>query len=327
MILVFASDWIIVTLNIKNFDNFKFYIPLGVFSIGLYSIFKQWAFRKKSYKSISKTKYFQAISQNVVRIGFGLFRVSYVGLLLGAIVGESAGIMNLSASFLKNDRYLLKHLSYSKIKFGVKRYINFPLFSVLGQIFNASGTHLPPLLMSYLFGNQMVGYYGLAHTVISLPMAVIGNSVGDVFYGEAAGLVKKDVPKLRRLVFKLSKQACLFSLIPLVTLLLGGPFLFSLIFGEAWREAGVYAQIIVIFILFRFISAPIDKIYLIFEKQKMALVINVLRAVSIFIVFFLSKALFLNSYMFLGLYSIAMSLIYILTFFKALGIINNKIKD
>ncbi|MDR2409159.1 MAG: oligosaccharide flippase family protein [Bacteroidales bacterium] len=326
VILVFAGTWIIRIFNIKNFNDFKFYIPFGVFLIGSYTIFTQWAFRKRDYAAISKTKYFQTISQNIVKIGLGIFHSSYIGLLLGTIAGESTGITTLFIPFLKKGRQLLKNIDISRIKCGAKRYMNFPRFTVLGQVFNSSGTYLPPLLMSYLFSNQMVGYYGLAHTVVSLPIAVIGDSVSDVFYGEAAVLAKKDIPKLRRLVLKLTCQISLISLIPLIILFFWGPFLFSMVFGEAWRESGIYARIIAALILFRFISAPIDKVYSIFEKQKTALFLNILRAVVILIVFFFSKQLKVDSYLFLGLYSGAMSIIYIIIFFSALKIIDDKIK-
>jgi O-antigen/teichoic acid export membrane protein len=325
-VLVFAGSWIVEIFNVENFNDFKFYIPLGVFLIGLYNIFKQWAFRKRNYTAISKTKYFQTILQNIAKIGFGLFHFGHTGLLLGTIAGESTGITTLFIPFLKKDRQLLKNTDLSRIKYSAKRYMNFPRFTVLGQVFNSSGTYLPPLLMSYLFGNQMAGYYGLAHTVVSLPIAVIGNSVSDVFYGEAAVLVKEDIPKLRRLVLKLTCQISLISLIPLIILFFLGPFLFSMVFGEAWREAGIYARIIAILILFRFISAPIDKVYLIFEMQKVALFLNILRAVFVLIVFLVSKYFLLNSYLVLGLYSAVMSVIYIITFFSALKIINDKIK-
>jgi O-antigen/teichoic acid export membrane protein len=325
VILVFASAWIIKTFNVKNLSDFKFYIPFGVFFIGTYTIFTRWALRKRDYKSISKTKYFQTTAQNIVKIGFGLFHFGYAGLLLGTIAGESTGITTLCASFLKKDRHLLKHLNLSRIKYSARRYVNFPLFSVVSHIFNASGTNLTPLLISYLYGNQMAGYYGLAHTVINLPMMVIGNAVNDVFYGEAVNLAKKDLPQLRRLVLKLAWQLGLFSLIPLVVLFFGGPFLFSIVFGEAWRESGVYARILVIFILFRLIHVPVDRIFSIFEKQKMSLFIDIVRAIFILIVFLLSKCLQLNPHIFLGLYSIAMSMIYVLTFFLALKIINDRI--
>jgi O-antigen/teichoic acid export membrane protein len=327
IVIVFASNWIIRIFNIKDFNDFKFYLPLGLFLIGIYKIFTQWAFRKRNYVSISKTKYFQAISQNIVKIVFGLFHSDYTGLLLGTIAGESMGITTLFTPFLKKDRQLLKTIELSKIKYGAKRYINFLRYTVLGQIFNASGTYLPPLLMSYLFDNQIVGYYGLAHAVVSLPMVVIGNSVSDVFYGEAVVLMKKDIPELKRLVLKLTGRIGLIALMPLIILFFWGPFLFSMVFGEAWRESGIYARIIVIFILFRFISAPIDKFYSIFEKQKIALFLNIVRAVFILIVFFLSRQLMLTSYLFLGLYSGAMSIIYIITFVLALKIINDKIED
>jgi O-antigen/teichoic acid export membrane protein len=51
------------------------------------------------------------------------------------------------------------------------------------------------------------------------------------------------------------------SLVPLLTLLLFGPQLFAFLFGETWRTAGVYAQILAPAFAIRFIVSPVSTIF------------------------------------------------------------------
>jgi O-antigen/teichoic acid export membrane protein len=327
ILFIFLDDGLLEKiLKIQNLNNFKFYLPFGVFLIGIYDIFTQWAFRKQDYKSLSKTKYLQVISQNIVKIGLGLLNFGYSGLLLGTIVGESAGSTTLVRPFIKKNRPLLKNISVSQIKYCARRYIKFPLYSTISQIFNASGTYLPPLLIANLYGDQTVGYYGLAHTVISLPMTIVGKSVAEVFYSEAANQGKKNPIYLKQTMTKMLKNLFLLGLAPFVMLVFFGPFLFSLVFGTMWYAAGSFARIMALFIFFRLIFTPITNIFTIFEKQNEMFMLDLLRMLFVLGVFIITRLLALNAYIFTGLYSIAMTFIYLATFFRAKAVLNKEIK-
>jgi O-antigen/teichoic acid export membrane protein len=54
-------------------------------------------------------------------------------------------------------------------------------------------------------------------------------------------------------------------------IVLFAPELFAFFFGNYWREAGVYAQILSPWIFLNFIVSPISGVYLIVGKQKQAI--------------------------------------------------------
>jgi O-antigen/teichoic acid export membrane protein len=321
VIIFFFGEQLIGIANIQNTEKIKYYISPGVFFIGMYTIFRQWSYRRKNYKALSKTKYMQTISQNGIKIILGLFRAGFTGILLGSIVGESAGITTLALPFLKEDRKLLKSIGLSKIKHCIHRYRVFPIFSTISQFADTAGLYLPSLLMASLFQSSVVGLYGLANSVISLPMNLIGNSVSEVFFAEAARFGKKEPWKLRRLMDDLLKKLILIGILPITILFICGPFLFSIIFGQEWREAGQFARLMVPLLYFRFIFTPVSRVYVILEKQKESLVLNCFRVVLVLFVFFVSKTMLLRSYDFILLYSIAMSIVYFVTYFMARKIV------
>jgi len=58
-------------------------------------------------------------------------------------------------------------------------------------------------------------------------------------------------------------------------LILLGPMLFGVIFGQEWIEAGVYAQILAVWNLFGFIYSPLSLVFSIFNRQNIEFFINI----------------------------------------------------
>ena len=326
LLLFFFGKPILELFNGEILLKYKYFIPLGVFLVGLYTILTQWAFRKKNYKVLSKTKFSQSIIQNATKIGLGLMSFGPVGLILGSIFGESGGIATLSKPLIKQDRKLLRCINRKELLWCAKRYVRFPLFSAPSQLLNTAGIQLPVLFLTSLFGSKVTGFYGLANSVVNLPMNLVGRSVADVFYAEAASVGKDDPERLKNLSLKLFNRLMIVGLIPLSVLIFFGPFLFSFVFGQGWHEAGVYARIVAPLVFCRLIFTPISRIFFVFEKQKEAFFLDSLRVALVLVVFGVSNLLSLNAYCSVGLYTIAMSIVYLITFLLAQKIMNDEIK-
>lgn len=325
LLLVIGGKNMLDSLGVMNLWKYRYLIPLGVFSVGLYNIMLQLSFRVKNYRGISKTKFNQAISQNFSKILFGLLQFGSPGLIIGNIIGQSAGITTLASSAIKTNKFTRSSISKQKIMDCSKRYIKFPIYSASSQFFNSAGVQLPTIIMTAIYGSKVVGYYGLANSIISIPMVLIGNSIGDVFYGEAASIGRKRPEELKRLSSSLFKKLVLIGLLPLLILILAGAFLFSFVFGASWYQAGVYAQILATLVFFRLIFTPISRIYSVFERQKEAFVIDLLRVIFVVIVFGIAYLLELKPHYAVGLYTLAMSFIYFITYVIAQRIINSEI--
>jgi O-antigen/teichoic acid export membrane protein len=157
-------------------------------------------------------------------------------------------------------------------------------------------------------------------------MSLIGTSVGNVFYGEAASIGRKNPKKIKELSNNLLKKLIAIGIIPLITLILFGPILFKFVFGSNWYQAGIYAQIIAFLVFFRFMFTPITNIFSVFERQKEELYLDSFRLVLVLIAFGISKYVNLDSFWAIGLYSLAMCIVYFVTYIYAQKILNDEIK-
>lgn len=307
--------------------NYRLLIPLGVLLLGIYNIMKQWALREKNFKSIGKTKLTQSISGNSMKIVLGFAGIGPLGLILGQIASHSAGILTLGKSLIIDKKYLLNSVSYKGMMWGAKRYYQFPIYDGPAKFISALSTKIPVFFIASLYGGHVLGLYGLANSVIRMPMALIGSSVANVFYGEIARLGKNNPEKIKELTKKLQAKLILMGSIPLVILLVFGPALFSFVFGEEWYQAGQYARLLSVLVFFNFITGPISNVATVFEKMKESLGLFILRLVLASTVFLVAKIFNLSSYFAIGLYSLAMSINYIAIYLFAQWVIDNAIKE
>lgn len=325
IVLAFFGNFFLDLLDSKILASYKYLIPVGMLFTGAYNIVLQWGFRDRNYKVITRTKISQSIAANLTKVILGMMKFGPIGLIVGVIIGQSAGITSLATPVIKKKQ-LLSTISFQKIKIVLRRYKNFPLYSAPSNYVYTAGNNIPVVLLTSLFGSAVTGLFGLANSIIKLPMNLIGNSVAQVFYSEAANIGKTNPQKIKRLSVKLIKKLALIALVPLITLLLFGPWLFAFVFGAEWYDAGVYARILSVMVYFHFIALPIGRILEIFERQREGLIFNITRLLMVLSVFFIAKRFDFTSYQTVALYSFSNSITYIALLAMVMKIMNQEIK-
>lgn len=326
ILLIFFGDYFLDLLDSKVLSSYKYLIPFGVFFTGTYNIVLQWGLRGRNYKIITRTKISQSIAANVTKVFLGLISFGPIGLILGVIIGQSAGITSLTSPIIKK-RELFSEIKIQRLKQVLKRYKNFPLYSAPSNYVYTAGNNIPVVLLTSLFGSAVTGLFGLANSIIQLPMNLIGMSVSQVFYSEAANIGKTNPQEIKRLSVKLIKKLALIALVPLVIFLLFGPWLFSFVFGSQWYEAGIYARILSVMVYFHFIILPIGRILEIFERQRAGLIFNIIRLGMVLSVFYISKIVEFTSYQTIALYSISNSITYMALLVMVMKIMNQEIEN
>lgn len=93
--------------------------------------------------------------------------------------------------------------------------------------------------------------------------------------------------------------------------MVAGPWMFSFVFGAEWHDAGVYARLLAIIILTRFVASPVAHCFDVLEMQGTQLSLNIVRVVLIVIIFMVCKSIGVSSYTAVNIYSILLALYYI----------------
>jgi O-antigen/teichoic acid export membrane protein len=324
--LVFSNP-IVKLFNAEQLEPFLWLLSIGVFGIGLYTTTMHWAIRKKAFKDITRTKINQGIAKSSTQIGLGLVGLGPLGLVIGEILGQAFGIRALSKSLLKRDRKLLGKINLHSMKLMSIRYRKFPLISSWSTLLNTAGLQIPVLILSALYGAEVTGSFGFAKKIISLPLALIGVAISQVFFSEGATLSKEDPEKLLKLTTNTSKRLLFLGLLVAAIIIPFGPSIFAFVFGDAWREAGVYSQVLSIMLMIRFAVNPISQVLSIIEKQGTQFLLDLLRVLVIVAAFYISKLLGFPPLAAVVAYTVAMIIIYAITYLIIIRSLKLKVRD
>lgn len=315
-----------VQFSAEQLQPYLWLLPVVFLGKGIYEALNNWAVRTRKFRLITRTKVSQGVSSSGIKIGLGALGVTPLGLFLGHIAQEAAGVTSLFSKLVQLKPSFLKSFNWSEIKYAAKRYKKFPLVQSWSQLLLALGAQLPVLLIGTFYGVEVVGVFGLAQNMINMPMDLIGQSVAQVYYAEISKYGKNNPEKIYKLSVSIIKKLFWIGLIPVGVLVAFGPLVFKLVFGPEWLDAGVYARFLSILILTRFISSPIANIFNVYEKQSLQLTLNIIRVVLVFTAFYASNFLKLSVLNSIGTYSILMTVYYAFLPIIVLRVVKKNIK-
>jgi O-antigen/teichoic acid export membrane protein len=201
-----------------------------------------------------------------------------LGLLLGHAVGRTNGTRTLAMLDWRRDWGSLKQVSAGGMWRAMVRFRRFPAISSGSALMNTCNLRLPALLLAIYFGPAVAGCFALAQRVFALPSSVIGESVAQVYFGEVAQLANRDAGGLMVLFRGTLRRMFLLGLPLMLLAMAAGWFLFPVIFGQNWKEAGIFVVAIAPMALAQFTAACADSTLVVLERQDLALYREVVRS-------------------------------------------------
>jgi O-antigen/teichoic acid export membrane protein len=318
IIIVFFKNNIGYILNLSSeYYNYLYFIPISLILIGFNESIHHLAVRNLKFSSIAVANILQAFIAYSFILVFGYFIPLIEILILGKILLQSIGSFYL---VLKFPDFFSKPNNFTFINLVslIRKYSSFPLFSGPSKFIHNLTIQLPLIFISYFYGLEMLGFFSLAYSVTKIPLELIGNSISTLFIGEMGNLGSEKIDLVRKKSVLISVSLAIIGLIPFFILFFFGPPLFSIVFGTQWTLSGEISRALAIMIYFNFFTSPsINGIMQFIKKLKEAFYLTLLRLISIlslFLIIFLINSTFL---LFVQLYSLVMSLNYLIGFMYA----------
>ncbi|WP_180038318.1 oligosaccharide flippase family protein [Acinetobacter sp. YH16052] len=271
-VFLFHDD-LITVINQPKFSTFIWFVPLGIFFIGLYNIVQYWATRKKNFKVIAKSRVQQSIVSVAFQIVIGLIITGAFGLVLGQIIRFSAGIWELCKNFIHDTKESIKRVKLVDLK---KTFIDnqeLPKYSAIESLANAAGIQLPVVIIASLVQGTEAGHLSLAMQVMALPVALIGSAISQIYLAHATEHFRNG--NLYHYTIKSIKQLILIGVIPLVIISLLSPFIFPIVFGKEWVRAGEMILWMLPWFAMQLIVSPISMALYVIKKNKVALLLQI----------------------------------------------------
>jgi len=252
-------------------------IFLGVVGYGGYQLLNYWAIRRHLYKSLAQTRVTRGVMQVVFQVATGLIGTGAVGLMLGHALGHLSGLVAIGRDFF---RHLVRRpLKWSRLLWTARRYRRFAVFSTPAALISSATLQLPPVLLALLYDPVAAGYFAIAQRVVATPAGIIGLAISQVFMSETMVLVRSSRRKMRVLYLRALASTFIIGLVPIGLIAVGGPWLFGLVFGDQWSEAGNFVRAMSIMFITQFAVYPVSQTLHAIERTDLQLLYDIVRMV------------------------------------------------
>lgn len=249
------------------------WMPLAVWLLSLGAIFSALASRARQFSRVARANVLKSVSMSGVQLAAGGATYGTAGLVIGNLVG---GVLLLLG--LRNTRGGLSAIDVPQSKDVLRlagTYKDFPKFSVWATFANGVSVNVLSLLLSTFYSLASLGFYNLVQRVLAAPSAVLGSAVGQVFYQRASVEFRESGTILHS--FHSAWLRLLFISIPLfLPILFFADPVFAFIFGEDWRVAGHYAEILAPMFWIRFWVSPLSSTNQLLLQNRAGLIANLL---------------------------------------------------
>jgi len=286
IIIFLFQETILSILNAQKVGDLILLLPLSVFLAGMIQSFSYWANRKEYFETMSLSQISQSATIGIFQLTMGYLKIGS-GLIIGNIVGRVVNLIVLMKKIIENDKEIINDIDKKTMITQMKIYKDFPLVNSLhafSDILRVSGS---VMLISSFFGSTVLGLYALSIRVLQVPIGIIGSALGNVLY-QKFSTIHNEKRKLLPYVIKIEIYLLLIAIPSFGILYYIAPELFSFMFGEKWRVAGEYTQILIPYLFMNFLVSPISNLPLILDRQKNIFYISLLGNIlflSIFIIF------------------------------------------
>ncbi len=318
IIISIAAFFYIVTVQ-KEYEQYRYLsfwiLPLLLIA-GLINILNAYNNRFGEYKLISSAYLIRTIIQSILTIVLGLWSAGVLILLLSQFLGQLFGIKRQSKRLMK-EFHEIKQVKKDKLIVTMKNYKRQPLFSVPATFVNAVSYSIISLMIGNYYDMEILALYSVSVRVLGLPLSIFSTNVAKVHFKEANSELQ-NTGKFSKSTRKMTLFSFAIAILMVIILMLFAPNLFSLIYGQSWRIAGVYVRILAPMFAIRMMVGAIGYGFIIANEQKKEAFFQIALLVCGLVLFFIGKQMAWEIEIFLSCLSVCYSFIY---FFQLIVII------
>ena len=278
----------LVYFLLKPFDpgNFAFLVMTVAstyFAVWI-NLGTNWSIRKKAFSRISRQRVINSLVTNGLRWLFAVFSWGGLGIIFATLIGSFVSGLVFIREYFNIRRFYSGYAAPKRLRVLSREYKQFPLVNLPHVLLDLGVDVIVALLITDLFGEKEFGFYSHSYAMVRLPLAIVGQSIGQVFYNKCSEMVNKGQSVLP-LLLKTYKTLFLLAIIPFTLLFFYGEELFTFAFKEKFRESGRLSEIMAPWLMLNFILSPVSGIPLIFGRQRPAFIIGIISAAGQLVIY------------------------------------------
>lgn len=258
ILVFFAGDWMARGMGAPAMLPWLWLVGPATFLMASYVSLTYWLNRNGRYGIMSRNRVMQSGLLAAGQLGMGVSIAGPAGLMLGHFVAQLVTTITIVRDFWRSVRLRPLVAWRRDIAAVARRYAHHPKFLLAAHVADKAAIESPTIAIAALYGPREAGFFMMAQRIITLPTSLVANAVGDVYRQNATETYR------RQREFRTLFTRTLFSLaalvfVPLAIVVLIAPEAFAFVFGETWRNSGIYAQSLAIAAALQFVLSPLDK--------------------------------------------------------------------
>jgi O-antigen/teichoic acid export membrane protein len=293
LILAFSPFW----GNWQSNVEWIYFLPVYALFTSVFISFENFLNYKKRYIQIGYGKLIKASATLLITLLLGILTPSAESLIFALITGLLAVIV--FQIWISGITWHIFQISKRKFKIFFFKYRDILTFNSSLAIISELNSHLPTILLSIFYGENVVAFYGLAQRFFSTPVSVWSNSIASVFGKESVERYIKSRNISGYFVSTVKKVIMIIIPFGVIAFLLA-PWIFDTFLGKEWEASGGISRIIIPLIIAQNIVMPTTILYTILNHQKRILIFYLVSFfVRIILLFILPYLLFDINYIYL----------------------------
>ncbi len=276
-----GGPFVFAALNMSEITPYWWLIVIGVAGGASFELLSMWATRKRDYGSIAQTAVIQSVSGAATKLGLGLLGVAPAGLLAGQILNQSGGVVSLLRKFWTDLQTNLRRISFARMRLAAWAYRGFPTYRLASQFILIFAQQAPVVFVAAFYGVAVAGQLAVAQMLVSLPVNLLSAALSKAAYGELASIGKNKPKQVRAILRSVTSRLLIISSAAALLIFLLAPVVLPIALGGAWRQAGVFASWLSVYLVATIVAVPMAAFVNIFHRQGEFLIWNMLRALLV----------------------------------------------
>lgn len=293
------------------------FILVAVFTLQQTQVCYSWLNRMSEYKVLMKNPIINNASFGVVGILLGVLGFKEYGYFIGWMIGQLLTLVHMKR-FLPKKMFLFRIKTYKAVFKEKKRFVLYQMPTNMITVFK---DQLPVMLIRAFFGTTILGYYFITVRVLQIPITLLANAMGRVFYQTTTDM-KRRGEQLGAFVYKTLTSVMKVAAVPIILLMSVGDVVLTFFLGEQWLEAGSMLRILALQCFFMFLMTTMQGITITIEKQQYSMLSSVALSCAIALSLTAGKFLFNNLNVGLVLLVVTFVIINILYFCAILKVLH-----
>jgi O-antigen/teichoic acid export membrane protein len=284
--MVLMASWLDLLMLFYNLQFFNFLlIPVIALSLAIFNLISALLLREQQFIRIGIMKLCQGLVMGGTQLLLGwTIWGGAMGLAWAQIAGYQLASWYVLSRILPRIKHTLR-LHGMRFRDTFSEFKNYPLILAPAALFNQAAQHIPVFALGYLYGLYAAGLYALVVRVCGAPLGLLGQAVAQVYTSEFRAYLRNPRDVLAHQYLKTLSNLLMIGCIVISFIVIIMNLWGRQVFGIGWSNIGIVSLLMAPMLLMDFATTPISLTLGYVGGERIQLIWDVGRLLSVVAVF------------------------------------------